>query len=110
MSSCLKRCSVFHELNNIDARRSRSIGGVIVVDVGGSQSTCHGRDAYIHDRCLRYRHKYVFFYQLLNINLFTHRMFSLKREASSETYGPRVYFPSYKFPIYNSSFLFTFLG
>ena len=30
------------------------------------------------------------------------------REASSETYGPRVYFPSYKFPIYNSSFLFTF--
>ena len=31
------------------------------------------------------------------------------REATSETYGPRVYFPSYKFPIYNSSFLFTFL-
>ena len=29
------------------------------------------------------------------------------REASSETYGSRVYFPSYKFPIYNSSFLFT---
>ena len=24
----------------------------------------------------------------------------LLREASSETYGPRVYFPSYKFPIY----------
>ena len=33
---------------------------------------------------------------------------SILREASSETYGPRVYFPSYKFPIYNSSFLFTF--
>ena len=32
---------------------------------------------------------------------------SILREASSETYGPRVYFPSYKFPIYNSSFLFT---
>ena len=29
------------------------------------------------------------------------------REASSETYGPRVYFPSYKFPIYNFSFRFT---
>ena len=29
------------------------------------------------------------------------------REASSETYGPRVYFPSYKFPIYNISFQFT---
>ena len=24
----------------------------------------------------------------------------LLREATSETYGPRVYFPSYKFPIY----------
>ena len=33
---------------------------------------------------------------------------SILREATSETYGPRVYFPSYKFPIYNSSFLFTF--
>ena len=28
------------------------------------------------------------------------------REATSENYGPRVYFPSYKFPIYNSSLLF----
>src|SRR3990170_3879213 len=34
-------------------------------------------------------------------------IFSILREASSETYGPRVYFPSYKFSIYNSSFLFT---
>ena len=32
-------------------------------------------------------------------------LFAILREASSETYGPRVYFPSYKFPIYNSSFL-----
>ena len=24
----------------------------------------------------------------------------LLREATSETYGPRIYFPSYKFPIY----------
>ena len=30
---------------------------------------------------------------------------SMLREATSESYGPRVYFPSYKFPIYNSSFL-----
>ena len=35
---------------------------------------------------------------------------SISREASSETYGPRVYFPSYKFPIYNFSFLFTFFA
>ena len=34
-------------------------------------------------------------------------IFSILREASSEAYGPRVYFPSYKFPIYNFSFLFT---
>ena len=34
-------------------------------------------------------------------------IFAILREASSETYGPRVYFPSYKFPIYNISFLFT---
>ena len=35
---------------------------------------------------------------------------SILREASSETYGPRVYFPSYKFPIYTFSFLFTFFA
>ena len=35
---------------------------------------------------------------------------SILREASTETYGPLVYFPSYKFPIYNSSFLFTFFA
>ena len=34
-------------------------------------------------------------------------IFSILREASSETYGPRVYFPSYKLPIYYFSFLFT---
>ena len=65
--------------------------GVIVVDAGRSRSTCHGRDAYIHDHCLRYRHNFALFYQLLNSNLFTHRMRSFKREASSENYDPRVY-------------------
>src|SRR3990170_8428835 len=34
---------------------------------------------------------------------------SILREASSETYGPRVYFPSYKFSIYNFRFLFLLL-
>ena len=33
-------------------------------------------------------------------------IFSIMREASSETYGPLVYFPSYKFLIQNFSFLF----
>ena len=34
-------------------------------------------------------------------------IFSILGEASSETYGPRVYFPSYKFLIYNISFWST---
>src|SRR6266496_1316113 len=34
-------------------------------------------------------------------------LFAIFREASGETYGPRVYFPSYKFPIYNISFQST---
>ena len=49
----------------------------------------------------RYSHNYALFYQLLDSNLFTHRnTYAILREATSETYGPRVCFPSYKFPIY----------
>ena len=47
--------------------------GVIVVDAGRSRSTCLGRDAYMYDHCLRYRHDFTRFYQLLDSNLFTHR-------------------------------------
>ena len=54
--------------------------GVIVVDAGGSRSTNLGRGAYIHDHCLRYHHNYALFYQLLNSNLFTHRMLSLREK------------------------------
>ena len=47
----------------------------------------------------RYSHNYALFYQLLDSNLFTHsNTYAILREATSETYGPRVYFPSYKFP------------
>ena len=61
----------------------------------------------------RYSHNYAQFCQLLNSNLFTHRrIFMLLREATSETYGPRVSFSSYQsrslyycFAIY---FAFTF--
>ena len=49
----------------------------------------------------RYSHNYSLFYQLLDSNLFTHRnTYAILREATSETYGPRVYFPSYNFRIY----------
>ena len=44
----------------------------------------------------RYSHNYAQFYQLLDNILFTHRnTYAILREATSETYGPRVYFPSY---------------
>ena len=49
MSSYLMCYSVLHELNTLDASRSRSMCGVIVVDAGRSRSTCYGRDAYMHD-------------------------------------------------------------
>src|SRR5215216_3053326 len=37
-----------------------------------------------------YRHDYLKFYQFPNSNLFTHRLLFFSREATSETYGPRV--------------------
>ena len=49
MSSFLMRYSVLVELNTLDAGRSQSMCGVIVVDAESFRSTCHGRDAYIHD-------------------------------------------------------------
>ena len=49
----------------------------------------------------RYSHNYALFYQVLDSNLFTNRnTYAILREATSETYGPRVYLLSYKFPIY----------
>ena len=49
----------------------------------------------------RYSHNNAIFYQLLDSNLFTHRnTYAILREATSETYGPQVYLPSYKFPVY----------
>ena len=44
----------------------------------------------------RYSHNYALFYQLLDINLFTHRnTYAILRESTGETYGPRVYSPLY---------------
>ena len=49
----------------------------------------------------RYSHNYALSYQLLDSNLFTHRNnYAILKEATSETYGPRVYLLSYKFSIY----------
>ena len=81
--------------------------GVIVVDAESFRSTWHGHDAYIHDHCLRYLHNYALFYQLLDSNLFTHRnTYAILREATSETYGPRVSFLLYCISfIYIASYL-----
>ena len=73
MSSYLMRYSIIHILNTLDAGRNQLTCGVIVVDAESFRSTWHGRDAYIHDHCLRYLHNYALFYQLLGSNLFTHR-------------------------------------
>ena len=102
MSSCLMRYSVLMNLILQMHAGQRSMCGVIVVDAGRSRSTCHGRDACIHDHCLRYRRNFALFYQFLNSNLFTHCMLSFKREASSENYGHRVYLLSYYFQIYET--------
>jgi len=88
MSSYLMRYSVLHELNTLDAGRSRSMCGVIVVNAGRSRSTWHGRDAYIHDHCLRYRHNFALLYQLLNSNLFTHRMFFSREKPLVKPMAP----------------------
>ena len=71
MSSFLMRYSVLYELNTLEAGRSRLMCGVIVVDAKSFRSTSHGHDAYVHDHCLRYRHNFALFYQLLGSNLFT---------------------------------------
>ena len=76
--------------------------GVIVIDAHRSRSTWHGRDDYIHNHCLGYRHNFALFYQLLGSNLFTHR---------NTCYHERSHYwnldlISYKFLIYNSSLLF----
>ena len=56
----------------------------------------------------RYTHNYAQFYQLLNSNLFTHRrILMLLREATSETYGPRVYSHHINLHHFNIVLLFT---
>ena len=80
--------------------------GVIVVDAESFRSTWHGRDAYIHDHCLDILITMRFSINCSAVICSPTVIYAILREATSEIYGPRVYFTSYKFPIYNSSFLF----
>ena len=87
--------SVLHELNTLDAGRSQSMCGVIVVDAARSRSTWYERDAYIHAHSLD-----IFITLLFSINCSVvicspTVIFSILREATSETYGPQVFFPLY---------------
>ena len=68
--------------------RQRSMCAVIVVDADRSRSTNLGRDAYIHDHCLGYRHNYLLFYQLPNSNLFTHRMLFSREKPLVKSTAP----------------------
>ena len=63
--------------------------GVIVVDAG-RVSLLVTDVMPIYMIIPRYSHNYAQFYQLLNSNLFTTVILMLLREATSETYGPRV--------------------
>ena len=57
----------------------------------------------------RYSHNYALFYQLLDSNLFTHRnSYAILREATSETYGPRVYSHHINLHYFNLTLLFYF--
>jgi hypothetical protein len=68
------------------------MGGVIVVDVGRSRSTCLGRDAYIHDHCCESIIIIFFSINCPTVICLPTVCSALEREASSENYGPRVYF------------------
>ena len=58
----------------------------------------------------RYSHNYAQFCQLLNSNLVTHRrILMLLREATSETYGPRVYSHHINLYCLFTCFVFTLL-
>ena len=98
MSSCLRRYSVFNLILQMHAGQ-RSMSGVIVVDAESFDLLVTDVMP-IYMIMPRYSHNYAQFYQLLNSNLFTHRrILMLSREATSETYGPRVYLHHINLPI-----------
>ena len=76
--------------------------GVIVVDAESFRSTCRGRDGSYLDILITMH----FSINCSAVICSPTVIYAILREATSETYGPRVYFTSYKFPIYNSSLLF----
>ena len=80
--------------------------GVIVVDAESFWSTCHGRMPILMIIALDIIITLRFSINCSAVICSPTIIHAIMREATSETYGPRVYFISYKFPIYNSSLLF----
>src|SRR3990170_7486620 len=83
------------------------MGGVIVVDAGRSRSTCLGRDAYIHDHCHESIIIICFSINCPIVICLPTVCYVFEREASSENYGPRVYF-TYKKKTKNTLLQFSF--
>ena len=69
--------------------------GVIVVDAESFRSTWHGRDAYIHDHCLDILITMRFSINCSAIICSPTVRYAIMREATSETYAPRVSFLLY---------------
>ena len=109
MSSCLLRYSVLMNLILQMHAGQRSMCRVIVVDAESFRSTLHGHDAYIHDHCLRYRHNFVLFYQLLNSNLFTHHMLSSREKPLVKPMAPGSIFHHISFQSISLYLLALFL-
>ncbi len=85
------------------------MGGVIVVDAGRSRSTCLGRDAYIHDHFHESVIIICFSINCPTVICLPTVCYVFEREASSENYGPRVYFYHILKPKIPSCNLFTFI-
>ena len=66
--------------------------GVIVADAESFRSSNLGRDAYMFNHCLGYRHNYLLFYQLLNSNLLTHHMLFSREKPLVKTMLPAYIF------------------
>jgi hypothetical protein len=74
------------------------MGGVIVVDAGRSRSTHLGRDSYIHDHCRESVITMRFSINCPTVICLPTVWYAFEKEASSENYGPRVYFKHIKNP------------
>ena len=64
----------------------------VIVDAVRSRSTCLGREAYIHDHCREYVITMYFSISRPTVSSSPAVRYVFEREASSENYGPRVYF------------------